>query len=288
MRSSFPQIERIVFAALILGFSCFFTILDAYADLYEETLLKASQGDADAQVIIARMYFMDDDLPQTYIKAYAWCNLAAAKGHKEGEIIFNKLIKLMTPRQIAEGNALSAQFKKSFGSHGEENENINANKEIDNSLEQDVDLSQSNRHASGSLKEIARDERFIAYANGTVLDTRTGLMWAAGDNGEDISWHDAKKYCEDYIGGWHKDWRMPTLDELSGLYNTGRGYKQDCCLDCSKVKITSLIKLSCCCLWSAETDGYGAAHFVFRDAFRGWNYQADYVINRVLPVRDGN
>ena len=31
--------------------------------------------------------------------------------------------------------------------------------------------------------EKARDGRFIAYDNGTVLDTRTNLMWAARDNG---------------------------------------------------------------------------------------------------------
>ncbi len=138
-----------------------------------------------------------------------------------------------------------------------------------------------------SSNEIVRDGRFIAYANGTVLDTRTGLMWAANDNGEDINWYDAEKYCENYIGGWHDDWRMPTLDELAELYNSGPGYMQECCSRCSEIKVTELIKLTCCCLWAAETDGSGAAHFVFRDGFRGWNFQADYVINRVLPVRTG-
>ncbi|MCP4681765.1 MAG: DUF1566 domain-containing protein [Desulfobacterales bacterium] len=137
-------------------------------------------------------------------------------------------------------------------------------------------------------KEIAGDGRFIAYANGTVLDTKTGLMWASSDNGEDISWNDAKKYCENYLGGWHMDWRLPTLDELAEIYDTGQGYMQDCCLSCSKLKITALIKLSCCCVWSCETDGSGAAHFVFRDGFRGWNFQSNYVINRVLPVRDAD
>ncbi len=285
---SFHQTGRLVFAALILGFSCFISIPDAYATFYKETLSKASQGDADAQVIIARIYFMDDDLPQTYIKAYAWCNLAAAKGHKEGEIILNKLIKRMTPQQIAEGNALSSQFKKRINRQGKEKRNINSNKDTDNRLEQDVDLSEPKRQVGGHSKEISRDGRFIAYVDGTVLDAHTGLMWAASDNGEDINWYDAKKYCENYVGGWHTDWRMPTLDELAEIYNTGKEYGQECCLSCSKVKITGLIKLSCCCLWSSETDGSGAAHFVFRNGFRGWNLQADYVINRVLPVRVGH
>jgi hypothetical protein len=39
--------------------------------------------------------------------------------------------------------------------------------------------------------EIGRDVRFIAYDDGTVLDTRTGLMWAAQDNGRNIEWADA-------------------------------------------------------------------------------------------------
>lgn len=31
--------------------------------------------------------------------------------------------------------------------------------------------------------EKAKDGRFIAYDNGTVLDTKTNLMWASKDNG---------------------------------------------------------------------------------------------------------
>ena len=82
-------------------------------------------------------------------------------------------------------------------------------------------------------KEIGRD-RFIAYDNGTVLDTKTNLMWAAKDNSYDISWHGAKSYCENYRGGGYSDWRMPTQDELVGLYNSK----------------TELIKLTDSYIWS--------------------------------------
>jgi hypothetical protein len=44
-------------------------------------------------------------------------------------------------------------------------------------------------------------------------------MWAAKDNGSPISWPEAKKYCENYRGGGYMDWRMPTQDELAGLYD---------------------------------------------------------------------
>src|SRR5271157_1154332 len=72
-----------------------------------------------------------------------------------------------------------------------------------------------------SAREKASDGRFIAYNNGTVLDTKTKLMWAVKDNGTDINWADAKSYCNNYRGGGYKNWRMPTQDELTGLYDSG-------------------------------------------------------------------
>jgi tetratricopeptide (TPR) repeat protein len=71
------------------------------------------------------------------------------------------------------------------------------------------------------VKEIKRDGRFIAYSNGTVLDTQTNLMWAAKDNGSYINWQDAKSYCENFSGGGYTDWRMPKQNELAGLYDAG-------------------------------------------------------------------
>ncbi len=67
-------------------------------------------------------------------------------------------------------------------------------------------------------KEIGRDGRFVAYSNGIVIDTQTGRMWAARDNGNNITWTEAKKYCENYKEAGYTDWRMPTLEELKGLF----------------------------------------------------------------------
>ncbi len=69
----------------------------------------------------------------------------------------------------------------------------------------------------------------FAYAEkGVVIDTQTGLMWAARDNGSDIDWHGAKRYCESYRGSGYTDWRMPTQNELAELYRTGEEYILDC------------------------------------------------------------
>ena len=130
--------------------------------------------------------------------------------------------------------------------------------------------------------EKAKDGRFIAYDNGTVLDTKTNLMWAAKDNGKDISWADAKSYCENYSGGGFKNWRMPTKDELAGLYDTSKIYKATCGSD---VHLTELIHLTCYTAWTSETDFNKAAIFGFGRGTQTWVKQSGETITRALPVR---
>jgi hypothetical protein len=95
-------------------------------------------------------------------------------------------------------------------------------------------LAMGTRPPQPTAGEIARDGRFIAYNNGTVLDTRTNLMWAAQDNGSDINLADANSYWGNYRGGGYTDWRMPKQDELLGLYGSK----------------TELIKLTDSYIWS--------------------------------------
>ncbi|MBW2608630.1 MAG: DUF1566 domain-containing protein, partial [Deltaproteobacteria bacterium] len=91
---------------------------------------------------------------------------------------------------------------------------------------------------------------FVAYDNGTVEDTHTGLMWAAKDNGGPITWREAKSYCSNYRGGGYTDWRMPTQRELTGLYDpkvtNTRPPTGVCNGGCH---ITNLIHLTCCPVW---------------------------------------
>ena len=129
------------------------------------------------------------------------------------------------------------------------------------------------------VMEIRRDGRFIAYNNGTVLDKRTNLMWAAKDNGSNINWADAKSYCENYRGGGYTDWRMPTQDELAGLYDTAKTYKSDCGYD---VHLTELIRRTCNWAWASEPRG---SSFSFHFGNRFWNPPWDDSASRALPVR---
>jgi len=140
---------------------------------------------------------------------------------------------------------------------------------------------------SGAI-ETGRDSRFIAYSNGTVLDTHTKLMWAAKDNGSDINWANAKSYCENYRGGGYTDWRMPTQDELAGLYDQTKTYRSDCGND---VHLTELIRLTCTAPWASETRsrlfGSDAAGFGFFTGGRLWHPQSGNYYDRALPVRSG-
>jgi len=139
---------------------------------------------------------------------------------------------------------------------------------------------------TGLIAAIARDGTFIAYDNGTVKDTKTGFMWASKDNGEDINWKDAKRYCENYRGGGYTDWRMPTQNELTGLYDQSESYQVK--PENRNVYLTKLIQLTTGWLWASKTRGSKAAFFSFGYWGRFGYYPSDSNVRRVLPVRGGN
>jgi hypothetical protein len=107
-------------------------------------------------------------------------------------------------------------------------------------------------------------------------------MWAAKDNGYDINWADAKRYCENYRWGGYTDWRMPTQDELAGLYDAGKSYRSDCGYD---VNLTELIRLTCTTPWASEARGTAAANFNFVGDRRYWSHKSLDKFYRALPVR---
>ena len=119
------------------------------------------------------------------------------------------------------------------------------------------------------VSEVKRDGRFIAYDNGTVRDTQTGLMWAAKDNGKNI------------------DWRLPTQDELHGVYNSWAGYPAACDSDFN-LKITGLIRLTCLFPWASETRGsVVAAYVLFNLGIRHWRTPSTSRLARSLRLPVG-
>ena len=98
---------------------------------------------------------------------------------------------------------------------------------------------------------IERDGIYVAYANGIVKNTKTGLEWKAGPD-KDRTWYEAKSWVEglDLDGG---GWRMPTMDELKKVLNLKFGP--------ASIHKPPLLKITGINLWSGETKGSSRAGF---------------------------
>jgi hypothetical protein len=55
--------------------------------------------------------------------------------------------------------------------------------------------------------------------DGTVTDNNSGLMWQKASAGV-MRWNDASIYASGLSLAGHSGWRLPTKDELVGLYNS--------------------------------------------------------------------
>ena len=56
---------------------------------------------------------------------------------------------------------------------------------------------------------------------GFWMDPSTGLMWSGKDNGKDVNWKNAVKYCRDLRLAGYSDWRLASIGELEGIYDKG-------------------------------------------------------------------
>jgi hypothetical protein len=140
--------------------------------------------------------------------------------------------------------------------------------------------------------EKARDGRFVANDNGTVLDTKTKLMWADKDNGKTVKWVDANSYCESYRGGGYTDWRMPTVDELVSLYDETKSYTAD---NGKTVHLTKLIHLTSFVVWTSETSVLTTTNnppnsatsriFIFYNGKKPLIRSSNFTDSCALPVR---
>ena len=77
--------------------------------------------------------------------------------------------------------------------------------------------------------------------DGTVTDNGTGLMWQKTTAGK-MNWYDAMSYASGLSLGGHSGWRLPSKDELKGLYNS----------ECKK-----LMDVQSSYYWSSTTGVYG-------------------------------
>ena len=95
------------------------------------------------------------------------------------------------------------------------------------------------RSGSPGLGSQISDETGSGDSDGGIVkDPNTGLEWMAGPD-RDTNWYEAKSWVQSLGSGW----RMPTLDELAGLYKKGAGPRN----------MTPLLKTTGWWVWSGET-----------------------------------
>lgn len=113
-------------------------------------------------------------------------------------------------------------------------------KSIENSSNQEDFQTYLNQYPRGAfaalaqrhLGEIAETEKQRAKEQAaaneaeekknTWTDPETHLMWTRSDNGTDTNWQQAVDYCKNMKLAGYADWRLPTLDELKGVYDKSK------------------------------------------------------------------
>ena len=63
---------------------------------------------------------------------------------------------------------------------------------------------------------------FIDNGDGTISDTKTGLMWQKADDGTLRKWKDALGYADTLTLALHNDWRLPNAKELQSIVDYTR------------------------------------------------------------------
>ena len=76
-----------------------------------------------------------------------------------------------------------------------------------------------------AIPDESGDNRYLDNDDGTITDTKTGLMWMKKDSylhsGHWLNWHEVHDYVRqlnDEGFAQHSDWQLPTREELKTLY----------------------------------------------------------------------
>lgn len=132
---------------------------------------------------------------------------------------------------------------------------------------------------------VARSDGFRDNGDGSLTDSKTGLVWTQRDNGSDIYWNSAKAYCEG------KGMRLPTIEELAGNYDRGG---TACNITPSKLgnytcKASSLFNLTSPAFWSGTQNGSSEAwYFNLNSGYRLLGTASGPDLRRALCVRRGS
>lgn len=85
--------------------------LGDYRGALKEFRPMAEEGNAAAQLLLGFMYERGQGVPQDYVQAHLWFNLAARQGDEKAARMRDELGSRMTSEQVAEANRLAVQWK---------------------------------------------------------------------------------------------------------------------------------------------------------------------------------
>jgi hypothetical protein len=102
-------------------------------------------------------------------------------------------------------------------------------------------------------------ERFVAAVDGAVRDVRTNLEWTSHDTGHDLPWHEAERYCATLAVGGRTGWRLPSLDELKGIYDEGTAQP---CEEGRTCHLDPAVRLTAPYVWSATRNGERSRFYI--------------------------
>ena len=94
-------------------------LADDHQEYFRLTKRMAEQGDFGSQFVVGALYFGGQGVPQDYVRAYAWFNIAAAQGPPARQFSavkdsMDNVANLMTPAQIAEAQKLSRELWEKY------------------------------------------------------------------------------------------------------------------------------------------------------------------------------
>jgi hypothetical protein len=103
----------------------------------------------------------------------------------------------------------------------------------------------------------------IDVGNGVLGQCRTGLEWTEADNGADINWENARRWCTSKGEGW----RLPVANELETLGDASSTPDVPC--GRFTCKVSPSFRLTGSWLWSGDAAIYGGGYRWFVDLNSG-------------------
>lgn len=83
-----------------------------YPTAVREFRAAADKGDARSQLMLGRLYAQGNGVPQDFVQAHMWYNLAAAKGNAEAATARDDLAQRMTPAQLAQAQDMASRGRQ--------------------------------------------------------------------------------------------------------------------------------------------------------------------------------